>query len=167
MLPTDPDGSPADMGALVCVGHSLGYGQGKTTSIGTEPLLNSSGTAKVGSNDFGLVVTDAIPGQIGLAFYGPSMASSPFLGGTLWVGPPLIRLPAIALDAQGAGFTPFQPDASMAWDTLYFQFWLRDPDHPDGTGSGLSSAVMVSFCSKSPSGRIVEIRTYDTKPPTG
>jgi hypothetical protein len=34
----------------------------------------------------------------------------------------------------------------MVGTTQVFQFWFRDPEHPDGTGWGLSDALEVQFC---------------------
>jgi hypothetical protein len=37
-------------------------------------------------------------------------------------------------------------DPSMVGTTRHFQFWFRDPQHPDGTGIGLSNGLRVVFC---------------------
>jgi hypothetical protein len=34
----------------------------------------------------------------------------------------------------------------MVGTDRYFQFWFRDPAHPDGTTVGLTNGVKVGFC---------------------
>jgi hypothetical protein len=38
----------------------------------------------------------------------------------------------------------------MPGTTRYYQFWFRDPFHPDGTNVGLSAALEVKFCPLAP-----------------
>lgn len=122
------------------------YGTAKTTSLGLAPALTWRGIASGAVDEFVLEVTDAVPGNNGLVFWGHGQAALPFLGGTLLVQPPVTRLPAITLDASGAGSIPVPLDSSMAGETRNYQFWFRDPAHPDGTGVGLSNAVEVPIC---------------------
>ena len=41
--------------------------------------------------------------------------------------------------------TPVAVDPTMVGTERYYQLWYRDPQHPDGTGVGLSSALRVVF----------------------
>jgi hypothetical protein len=41
---------------------------------------------------------------------------------------------------------PVQVDLSMIGTTRHYQFWFRDPEHPDGTTVGLSNGLRVGFC---------------------
>ncbi len=122
------------------------YGTGKVTSLGQVPKLRWRGIPNVAVDDFVLEVEQAVPNNLGLVFWGHGQASIPFMGGTLLVQPPVTRMPAVTLGAGGAATIPVRLSAPMAGDVRNFQFWFRDPAHPDGTGAGLSDAVEVTFC---------------------
>ena len=91
-------------------------------------------------------MTQGVPGKLGLVFHGSGQASIPFAGGTLLVQPPLVRLPVVTLDGSGAASIPVPLASAWVGQTRDFQFWFRDPTHPDGTGVGLTNAVEVVFC---------------------
>ncbi len=124
----------------------LAYGVAKTTSLGTLPKLRSSGVPSLFGGDFELTVTGAVPGQIGFVLASSSRASLPFGGGTLLLMPPLRRLSPVQLDFAGSARISIEVKPSMVGTTSNFQFWFRDPQHADGTGSGLSDALEVKFC---------------------
>ena len=58
---------------------------------------------------------------------------------------PLVRLPVQALDASGAGVFPIAVEPAMVGTTRFYQGYLRDPVHPDGTGAAVSDALRVVF----------------------
>jgi len=122
------------------------YGAGKPSSLGQVPELAWRGFPSVAADQFRLEVTQGVPNRTGLAFYGAAQASIPFFGGTLLVQPPLVRLPAVTLDGGGAASIPVPLPPAWVGLTRDFQFWFRDPAHPDGTGVGLTNAVEVVFC---------------------
>jgi hypothetical protein len=130
---------------VVCAAPTL-YGTGKLNSIGTIAQLDVMGVPSLAPNQFNLKVENAVPGQNGLAFYGSAAASIPFFGGTLLVNPPLERLPVVTLDGTGSVVIPVPMDPAWVGQERFFQFWHRDPTHPDGTGVSLSSAVQARFC---------------------
>ncbi|MCC7169545.1 MAG: hypothetical protein IT459_03775 [Planctomycetes bacterium] len=121
------------------------YGQGKTNSLGLEPKIGYSGTPRLATNDLLLHVDDLVPNKPGQLFYGSARNAAPFVGGTLLVSVPLVRLPAVHADAQGSVSIPISIDASMPGTVRRYQFWQRDPLHPDGTQACLSNALEVSF----------------------
>lgn len=125
---------------------AVNYCVAKTTSIGSTPALTAHGFANVSANQFELRVANALPNKSGLLFWGTQPFSAPFLGGTLCVKPPLVRLPVVTLDATGSIVLPIALDPSMVGTKRYYQFWFRDVLHPDGTGVGLTDAVEVQFC---------------------
>jgi hypothetical protein len=59
---------------------------------------------------------------------------------------PIKRLPRVTTDANGYVELPIAIDAAMIGEQRNYQFWFRDPLHPDGTGVGLSNAVEIVFC---------------------
>lgn len=121
------------------------YGQGKTSSLGLEPKIGYSGTPRLATNDLVVHVDDLIPNKPGQLFYGTARNAAPFVGGTLLVSLPLVRLPAVHADAQGSVSIPIAIDAAMPGTVRRYQFWQRDPLHPDGTQACLSNALEVSF----------------------
>jgi hypothetical protein len=122
------------------------YGTGKTTSIGTQPSLSFSGAPSAGSTAFHLELTGGLPSKVGLAFYGTQSSNVPFLGGTLYVGGGIHRLPALLNDPTGAASIPFPLAGFAVGDVVYCQHWGRDHQHPDGTGSSLSNGLRVDVC---------------------
>jgi hypothetical protein len=124
----------------------LAYGTGKITSLGQEARLSSRGVPSEAGADFHLVVSSAIPNANGVAFWGLAQASVPFHGGTRWVATPVARLGISQCDPTGALDLPLAIDPTMPGQTRYYQYWFRDPAHPDGTGAGLTNAVAVGFC---------------------
>lgn len=34
----------------------------------------------------------------------------------------------------------------LAYQTIYAQWYARDPAHPDGTGASLSNAIVFTIC---------------------
>lgn len=130
---------------LACATPTV-YGTPKTTSGGNSPTLSVRGFASSAGNDFDISVSSAEPNKNGVFFYGASAKSTPFFGGTLLVQGPVKRLPITTTDAQGAVTLPIAIDASMIGEQRNYQFWFRDPTHPDGTNVGLSNAVEIIFC---------------------
>ncbi|MBI5435310.1 MAG: hypothetical protein HZA52_20925 [Planctomycetes bacterium] len=124
----------------------LEYCVGKTTSLGQVPDLSAHGFSNVSANQFELRVKNGVPNKTGVVFWGTQQNNAPFLGGTLCVKLPIVRLPVVTLDANGAVTVPLPLDPTMVGAKRDFQFWFRDPSHPDGTGVGLSDAVEVQFC---------------------
>jgi len=123
----------------------LAYGIGKPSSIGTLPALSWSGTPSLAAGDFVLLVGGGIPNASGLVFVGPQAAQLPFFGATRWVGAPLVRLPVQVLDGSGATSYPIPIQAQMVGTTRFYQAWLRDVLHPDGTGVIVSDGLRVRF----------------------
>jgi hypothetical protein len=125
---------------------AFSYGTGKTTSAGLEARLEPRGIASERDDAFFLRVSNGLPSVNGIVFFGPASAAVPFFGGTRWVAGPIQRMPVVQLDSNGALDIHIPIDASMVGTDRYFQFWFRDPAHPDGTTVGLTNGVKVGFC---------------------
>lgn len=119
------------------------YCTAKTTSIGTEPTIGAFGSTSVAANDFHVSCNLALPGKNGIHFFGGAPLGAPFLGGTLCVQPPHVRGPVTSFDAYGTMVETVVLDPKYVGSTLYFQYWGRDPAHPDGTGVMLSNALSI------------------------
>ncbi len=142
----------------VCGCSITTYCSSSLNSVGTAAQISSSGTAEVGQNNFTLEVTGAVPGNMGLFFYGPDEAQLPLADGTLCVAGGAVGIqrlqPPLMLSGGGAasryvdlGLPPANAGdgAISAGSTWHFQFWYRDPLGGPG-GSNLSNALKVVFC---------------------
>jgi hypothetical protein len=157
----DPDGSPADMGALwanpLFCGAAFAYCAPKTSSLGCAPRIASQGTCKAGQDGFFITASAVVSNKVGLLVWGESPASAPFAGGTLCVQPRERTQP------QNSGGNPPPDDCSGSFSfhfsasymalhalptgiSVFAQYWFRDPAHPDGTGAGLSDALQFMIC---------------------
>lgn len=121
----------------------LPYGTAKVSSLGARPRLGWEGEPRAGGT-FSVTLAAGIPHQTAILLRSPRPASLPFLGGQLLAAPPLERLEVLALDEEGAGAWPLAV-APLVGQTRFHQAWMRDPAHPDGTGTGLSDGLMVRF----------------------
>jgi hypothetical protein len=59
---------------------------------------------------------------------------------------PLVRQPLVTLDGSGAAQTPVAFAQGFVGQVRCFQWWLRDPQNPDGTNVALSNALEVTLC---------------------
>lgn len=127
------------------------YCTAKPTGAGCVPAIDTAGQLTLsGSDDFTVTARQVPPGKTGIFFYGTNgPAAVPFLGGTLCVLPPLVRtLPQAASGTGtcGGGYSFSLSQAILAsalvcpGDTINGQWWMRDPQNPDGTGAALSDA---------------------------
>ena len=123
------------------------YCQAKFTSGLSYPTLGWVGKPVAnGSGNFQVLIQDAEPNKASIVFYGPAAASSPFMGGTLCVGSPIVRLPMQVTDGSGNATFPFPVTQFDAGDEVYMQGWFRDPAQLDGTGVGLTDGLLVDVC---------------------
>lgn len=125
-------------------GVAVDYGTGKISSEFGLPTLTHSGEPNVGEV-FELHVEGALGNTWGMLMHGPGRLAHPFFGGTLWINVPITRIQPILLNPDGTGSWLIPVDPSMVGVQRNYQLWFRDPNHPDGTGVGLSSAVDVTF----------------------
>ena len=122
------------------------YCNAKQNSAGQSPVLGWEGTASAFANDFRFVVSQAIPNKPGIGIQGAAgPASMPFFGGTLCLQAPIQRLGVVLLDSAGTVRMQFDVEPSLVGSTNWFQFWYRDPAHPDATGVGLTQGLAVTF----------------------
>ena len=130
----------------------IAYCTAKTTTEGCVPAVGWNGGASLtGSDDFAVLARDVPPGKTGLFFWGTNgRVAVPFLGGTLCVAPSLTRGPVLlssgAAPCDGGFVLPFtqalmQSQGFSACQTVNGQWWLRDPQNPDGTGAALTDGV--------------------------
>jgi hypothetical protein len=121
------------------------YGVGKTSSIATLPAMTWGGSPRLSTNDFSVIVHGGLPGSFGLCFFGTTANQAPFYLATRWVGGTLTRLPIHTLDASGSTTYAIPIGAPMVGTTRFYQAFMRDPLHPDGTGVIVSDGLCVRF----------------------
>lgn len=169
LLPLDPDGSRADMGAFpydpnYCPGPFI-YCTARTNSCGGTPAISfTGGPSAAATSGFVISASGARNNKAGLLMYSPNgQASSPFQGGTLCIAPQgLKRGPGVV---SSGGSTPVTCDATFSIDWAAFasgnaggnpqgyltsigqrvnvQWWGRDTL---GYGSFLSDAIQYEVC---------------------
>ena len=121
------------------------YGEGKVNSLGTVAQMDWSGSPSSSSANFVVGVHDAVPGSLGLVFHSAGFASTSFVGGTVLLSSPLMRLPPQTIDASGAVSHPFPVPPALVGRVRYFQLWYRDALDPLGFGIGLSNGLRACF----------------------
>ncbi|HTF87901.1 MAG TPA: hypothetical protein VK843_05795 [Planctomycetota bacterium] len=137
--------------------ESVHYCSAKLNSQGCTPLILASGYASASDEStLELVVSQVVNNKPGLFLFGKARASTPFQGGILCLAPPLRRSSGVnSAGSPGpsncSGVLRWIVDASwiqhLSWqpgEQIDAQAWYRDPQHPDGTASGLSSGVEFS-----------------------
>ncbi len=130
------------------------YCSAKLNSQGCLPHMSSSGHASAsGTSTLRLEVSEVLNNKPGLFLFSCARGSSPFMGGTLCLAPPIQRSGVAhsggnAAGADCSGVLRLDHDASAlsqhGWSAGQFidaQVWFRDPQHPDGSASGLSDAL--------------------------
>lgn len=122
------------------------YCTSKINSLGTQAFVSTADLPSAALGTMKVDIVGGIPSKPGVLFYGFEQAAIPFQGGTLCVQPPLVRLKPKPMDENGAVDYDIAIDPDMVQETRHYQFWHRDPAHPDGTGVSLSDAMSVTFC---------------------
>jgi len=122
------------------------YCTAKSTSLGTLPTIGFSGAASVAQSSFQLQLTGGVPNVSALSFSGAARAALPFAGGVMCTTTPLVRQPLVTLDGNGAAQTTIAFAQGFVGQVRCFQWWMRDPQNPDGTNVALSNALEVVLC---------------------
>ena len=134
------------------------YCQTSPNSFGAGATIAPRGIPSIAENFFKVVANDAVPGQVGLFYYGGAAQQVSFGDGFRCVGSGgrgTYRLtPPAPIDGVGfahhlvdftippAGSGPGKIDPGSTW---YFQFWYRDPMGA-GSGFNLTDGLEVTFC---------------------
>jgi hypothetical protein len=124
----------------------ISYGEGKVNSAGVAPLMGSFGTPSATTNDLVINVDLGIANQPAILFHGPAADNTPFFGGTRLVSPPISRAGVRVLDFIGSANWDYPVAAGAVGTSRFFQVWMRDPAHSDGTGVGMSNGLQITFC---------------------
>jgi hypothetical protein len=135
------------------------YCTAKVNSNGCTPQIDWSGvpTRVTGADDFEITATHVLTAKSGLLFWGLGPLGNPFHGGTLCVAAPTVRTPIqdsgcpTCGTCQGAYTFAFShsymnSQSVHAGDTIYAQFWSRDPGFTPPNNYGLTDALKFTVC---------------------
>lgn len=130
-----------------------GQVQGCANSTGTGASLTASGTPSISGDTMVLTASNFPVGMPGVFFVGDQTQSLPFRSGLLCVGGQTQRMDKIPFGNAGSGTMPApgfpvlsQLHNVSAGDTLYYQFWYRDPNGAcAGGGANTSNAVRITW----------------------
>jgi subtilisin family serine protease len=133
------------------------YCTAKTNSLGCVPTIGTNGVQPDKSNgNFRVTCSNVLNQKAGLLFWGYAPSATPFQGGFKCVANPTVRTPSISSGGNTSGNSctgSYSFTFSTAYmnslgidpgDTLYAQWWTRDPAAPFTTG--LSNAVQFTVC---------------------
>ena len=115
-------------------------------TYGSQPIPGAASISWDGfpsvSDDFSIAVQNATSKKQAILFHGFAPQASPFYGRTIFVQPPLFRHRPVLPDVFG--YKSIQVDISPSWvgQTVYFQWWYRDPNNPNKK-TGMSDALSV------------------------
>jgi len=127
-------------------GAVTSYCTAKTNSFGGKASIGFSGLPSFGAQGFALTLSGATPGSVTIGLWGRSGAAVlPFANGVICVQPPLLRLGPNQLSPQGGASVAVPVTTAMLGQSRWYQWWYRDPVHPDGTGVALSDGLAVTF----------------------
>jgi hypothetical protein len=121
------------------------YGLGKVGSNGQRAELAWNGTPSVSSNDFEVVLSNALAGRKGELIVGRQSASLPFNGGTLLVKEPTV-LSKFTVEADGTAVVhvPLAGRPGLVGKELYFQVLFSDPQ--SGADYSMSDGLHIDVC---------------------
>lgn len=156
--------SVADMRAYVegsCLplacSDPVNYCSAKTNSLGCVPQISYTGHPMLGGlDDFHVTASNVLNQKTGLMYWGFAPLNAPFQGGVKCVASPSKRTPLQNSNGPTSGSSCtgaydffmshgyMQSQSLAAGDTLYCQYWMRDPADPFTTG--LTAGLRFDIC---------------------
>ncbi|MBM3989828.1 MAG: hypothetical protein FJ298_02355 [Planctomycetes bacterium] len=133
------------------------YCTAKTNSLGCVPAIGTNAAQPSRSaGTFTVTCTNVLNQKSGLLFWGATLSTTPFQGGFKCVGNPTVRTVAVNSGGNALGnsctgsysfgfTTAYMNSVGLSpGDTVYAQWWMRDPASASTTG--LSNAVTFTVC---------------------
>jgi len=133
------------------------YCTAKTNSLGCVPAIGTNAAQPSKSaGTFTVTCTNVLNQKSGLLFWAASSSATPFQGGFKCVGNPTVRTAAVNSGGSATGnsctgsysfvfSTAYMNSVGLSpGDTVYAQWWMRDPASPSTTG--LSNALRFTVC---------------------
>ncbi len=151
-------GFTAHFGPVYANANSVStYCTGKTNSLGCVPSIGTNGVQPDKSNgNFTVTCSNVLNQKSGLLFWSLGSSATPFQGGTKCVSSPTLRTSTISSGGAATGnsctgtyaftFTTAYMNAQgiVPGQTLYAQWWMRDPASSFSTG--LSNGLRFTVC---------------------
>lgn len=136
------------------------YCTAKVNSAGCTPSIGSSGQPSLAApaDDFHILASTVLNAKYGTMIWGGAAGTHPFYGGTLCITPPIVRTPG-----QSAGGNPpptvdcsghysyhftqayMQQHLLSAGQSIYAQYWSRDPGFRAPNSIGLTDALRATL----------------------
>jgi hypothetical protein len=153
----DNYGATAHFGPIQANASSVAtYCTGKTNSLGCVPAIGSLNQPSRAAGNFTVTCSNVLNQKNGLLFWGWTAASTPFQGAWKCVASPTLRTvntssggSASGNDCSGNYAFVFDTTYLDTWqvdpgDTVFAQWWMRDPGV--GSTTGLSNAIQFTVC---------------------
>jgi hypothetical protein len=156
--PNGADSGMARVWFMGCPSPST-YCTAKVNSNGCTPQIDWTGvpTRVTGADDFEITASHVLKAKSGLLFWGLGPLSNPFHGGTLCVASPTVRTPIQDSGCPSCGacqgtyafafsHSYMASQSVQSGDTIYAQFWSRDPGFAPPNNYGLTDALKFTVC---------------------
>ncbi|MCK6447427.1 MAG: hypothetical protein L6Q99_13640 [Planctomycetes bacterium] len=133
------------------------YCTAKVNSASCTPYITSTGSPRMTGDDvFFVVAQNVLKDKFGVFFWGHASTAVPFGGGTLCVKSPVVRttvqnsgnvLGMVCSGNYSFHFTQSyaQSEGIQPGDTIYGQYWYRDPAFSAPNNIGLTDAIRFAF----------------------
>jgi len=95
-------------------------------------------------NNFTMKIQNGKPNVIGVLFKSQVSATTPYVGHTMYLAPPLTRVADFHLDASGNATVPIPILPGMVGVPAYYQAIFRDALAPGALG--VTNGVHVDYC---------------------
>lgn len=161
LAPPDPDGSPADIGAIPYDPNHAPvqprpYCTSRVNSLGCSAQVDTSGAPSASGSSFTIDCSNVLNQKSGLFFYGYTPKAVPYQGGWLCVLAPARRTalqnaggtPPPAEDCSGVFLFDFgaliqsgKDPALVAGQSVFGQFWYRDSKQTGAWQTGRSEGI--------------------------
>jgi hypothetical protein len=117
------------------------FGKATLNSLGGRAQIRWQGFASASEGGFRVGVDVAAPLAWSQVMRSTQRQNLPFLGGRMYLAPPLKRYLRVKTDFLGYAMRDIPIEPWLAGQTLYFQVWYEDPGSPQG--GALSDALSV------------------------
>ncbi|MBM3990488.1 MAG: hypothetical protein FJ298_05695 [Planctomycetes bacterium] len=119
----------------------IAFGAASINSLGARAQVRWQGYASGSESGFQVGIDNALPLVWSQAMSSLQPLTQPYLGGRLYLAPPLKRYPRLKTDFLGYALRDIPIEPWLAGQTLYFQVWYEDPG--SAHGAALSAALRV------------------------
>ena len=119
----------------------VAFGAAAVNSLGGRALVRWEGYASASESGFKVGIDVGVPLAWSQVMRSLQMQAQPYLGGRLYLAPPLKRYPRVKTDFLGYAIRDIPIEPWLVGQTLYFQVWYEDPG--SAQGAALTEALRV------------------------